>query len=96
VRVVCKVFHSGGHCETHGLDVPVDGIGAKGGQVMTKVRALGSGCTYARRYLSAMVFNIAVDRDDDANYAGARTRPTSPPRLGPAKGHPGAARQDPF
>jgi hypothetical protein len=52
VRIVCKVYHSGGHCETHGLDVPVDGVGAKGGQVMTKVHALGSGCTYARRYLT--------------------------------------------
>jgi hypothetical protein len=25
-----------------------------------------------------MAFNIAIDRDDDANYAGTRTRPTPP------------------
>ena len=35
---------------------------------------MGSGISYAMRYLLRMVFNLAVDHDDDGNAAGGRTR----------------------
>jgi ERF superfamily len=71
IRVVCTV-RNGCHTERHQLDMPVDGKGAKGGDVMTKTHAVGSGVTYGRRYLLGMVFNIAVERDDDGNAAGRK------------------------
>lgn len=71
VRVVCKVTHNGGHSERYALDLPADGKGAKGGDVMTKTHATGSALTYGMRYLLKMIFNVAVgEGDDDGNGAG--------------------------
>jgi hypothetical protein len=79
-RVTCDVCHSGGHTRRYRIDMPVDGKGARGGDVMTKTHAVGSGVSYAMRYLLRMVFNLAVDHDDDGNAAGYRTRAVvSPP-----------------
>jgi hypothetical protein len=69
VRIVCKVAHRGGHRERPHLDMPTDGKGAKGADVMTKTHAMGSGIMYGRRYLLNMIFNIATG-DDDGNAAG--------------------------
>src|SRR5262252_3320245 len=41
----------GAFTRTYRIAMPADGIGAKGGQVMTKTHATGSAITYARRYL---------------------------------------------
>jgi hypothetical protein len=70
IRVVCKVSHVSGHREFPQLDMPADGKGAKGGDVMTKTHATGSAITYGKRYLLQMVFNLAVGGDDDGNAAG--------------------------
>jgi hypothetical protein len=70
IRVVCKVSHVSGHREFPQLDMPADGKGAKGGDVMTRTHASGSAITYGRRYLLQMVFNLAVGGDDDGNAAG--------------------------
>lgn len=67
VRVVCKVSHRDGHTERPYIDMPVDGKGAKGGDVMTKTHAMGAGFTYGQRYLEKMVFNIAVGDDLDGS-----------------------------
>ncbi len=72
VRLVATVAHSGGHRERRQLDVPADGKGAKGGDVMTKTHATASAITYGKRYLSSMIWNLAVDHDDDGNAAGDR------------------------
>lgn len=69
VRVVCKVACSG-HRERPRIDMPSDGKGAKGGDVMTKTHATGSAIQYGKRYLLGMIFNIAVSKDDDGNAAG--------------------------
>ena len=72
VRVVAHVTHIAGHTETYKLDLPADGKGAKGGDVMTRTHATGSAITYGRRYLVKMIFNV-VDSDlvdDDGNAAG--------------------------
>ena len=72
VRVLAHVSHKG--CtRTYKADMPADGKGAKGGDVMTKTHATGSAFTYGRRYLLALVFNLAIGElmDDDGNAAGA-------------------------
>lgn len=68
VRVTCDVSHSGGHSKSYKIDMPADGKGAKGGDVMTKTHATGSAATYGMRYLLKMIFNIVVG-DDDGNSA---------------------------
>ena len=73
VRVVCRVAHRGGHKETHHVDMPADGKGAKGGDVMTKTHAAGAAYSYGQRYLLKLIFNIAVGEDTDGN---APTGPT--------------------
>lgn len=71
IRVVCKVSHKDGHSERPHLDMPADGKGAKGGDVMTKTHATMSAVTYAKRGLLKMIFNIAEgESDDDGNGAG--------------------------
>lgn len=77
VRVICRVGHRAGHKETPHLDMPADGKGAKGGDVMTKTHATGAALTYGRRYLLGMIFNIAVGEDDDGNGAEFRRREQS-------------------
>jgi hypothetical protein len=80
VRVLCKVTHRGGHAELYRLDMPADGKGAKGGDVMTKTHATGAAISYGMRYLLKMVFNIAVgEGDDDGN--GAAGKPPAPPKF---------------
>lgn len=69
VRVLCDVSHRGGHKRRYQIDMPADGKGAKGGDVMTKTHATGSAVSYGMRYLLKMIFNIAVGDDDDGNAA---------------------------
>lgn len=70
VRLVCRIAHKGGHREEARLDMPADGKGAKGGDVMTKTHATGAAITYGKRYLLGMIFNLAIGEDDDGNAAG--------------------------
>ena len=70
VRVMCDVAHSGGCTKTRHTDMPADGKGAKGGDVMTKTHAVGAGMSYGMRYLLKMIFNVAIGEDDnDGNEA---------------------------
>lgn len=73
VRVVCKVRHRQGHEETHWKDMPADGKGAKGGDVMTKTHAAGAAQQYGMRYLLKGIFNVAIGEDDtDGNPPKAK------------------------
>lgn len=68
LRVVCYVSHDAGHTRTYQIDMPSDGKGAKGGDVMTKTHATGAAASYGMRYLLKMIFNVAVgETDDDGN-----------------------------
>lgn len=68
VRIVCTVAHRSGHRETRQIDMPADGKGAKGGDVMTRTHATGAAASYGQRYLLKLIFNLAVgDVDDDGN-----------------------------
>lgn len=83
IRVLCYTTHAGGHTRTYRCDMPADGKGAKGGDVMTKTHAAGSAMSYGMRYLLKMIFNVAVGEDDDDGVrAGQRQAPatrTAPP-----------------
>lgn len=71
VGMVCFVSHRSGHTRQYRAHVPSDGKGAKGGDVMTKTHAFGSGTSYGMRYLLKMIFNVAIgEEDDDGNAAG--------------------------
>jgi hypothetical protein len=78
VGMVCHVSHSGGHTRTYRAVVPSDGKGAKGGDVMTRTHAFGSGTAYGMRYLLKMIFNVAIGvdlDDDDGNGASDQILP---------------------
>jgi hypothetical protein len=73
VRIVAYVTHSKGHKETRHIDIPADGKGAKGGDVMTKTHAVMSAMTYGQRALMKMIFNVVTGEfDDDGNAAGKK------------------------
>jgi len=64
--------HASGHTRTYSCDMPADGKGAKGNDVMTKTHAAGSAMSYGQRYLLKLIFNVAIgEQDDDGNGAGA-------------------------
>lgn len=65
VRVLAYVAHVQGHTRTYRVDMPADGKGAKGGDVMTKTHASGAANSYGMRYLLKMIFNVAVGEDDN-------------------------------
>ena len=70
IRVVCNVTHRDGHATHPHLDMPADGKGAKGGDVMTKTHATMSAVSYGRRGLLKMVWNLSEgEYDDDGNGA---------------------------
>lgn len=73
VLILCYVAHRDGHSRTYRIDMPADGKGAKGGDVMTKTHATGSALTYGQRYLFKAIFNVAVGDDDDGNKAAVST-----------------------
>ena len=76
MRVLCYVSHSAGHTRTYQCDMPADGKGAKGNDVMTKTHAAGSAASYGMRYLLKMIFNIAIGEDDtDGNLPPAAVPP---------------------
>ncbi len=78
VRVLCYVSHRDGHARTYHADMPADGKGAKGGDVMTRTHATGSGISYGMRYLLKMIFNVAVgEADDDGNGATVKPKPAA-------------------
>lgn len=76
IRVLCHVSHNAGHSRTYHKDMPADGKGAKGGDVMTLTHAAGSAMSYGMRYLLKGIFNVAVGEDDNDGNA---TEPTIGP-----------------
>jgi hypothetical protein len=77
VRVLAYVTHTGGFSRTYHRDMPADGKGAKGGDVMTLTHAAGAAQSYGMRYLLKAIFNVAVGEDDtDGNDATPRISET--------------------
>lgn len=72
VMVVCYVAHTSGHSRRYQKEMPADGKGAKGGDVMTKTHASGAAMSYGMRYLLKGIFNVAIGEDDnDGNESSA-------------------------
>lgn len=70
VRVLATVTHCEGHERNYQADIPCDGKGPKGNDVMSKTHAAGSAMTYGQRYLLKLIFNVAIgENDDDGNSA---------------------------
>lgn len=68
LRVICHVSHVSGHTRMYSVDMPSDGKGAKGGDVMTKTHATGAAMSYGMRYLLKLIFNVAIgEEDNDGN-----------------------------
>lgn len=63
VRCVCFVSLRA-YTRKYQVDMPADGKGAKGGDVMTKTHACGAAMQYGMRYLVKYIFNVAVGEDD--------------------------------
>lgn len=70
IAVLCYVSHSAGHTRPYSVEMPADGKGAKGGDVMTKTHATGSAMSYGMRYLLKLIFNVAIGEDDDDGNGG--------------------------
>jgi len=64
IRCLAYVAHEAGFTRTYRKDMPADGKGAKGGDVMTKTHATGAAASYGMRYLLKGIFNVAVGEDD--------------------------------
>ena len=78
VRVLCYVAHTSGHTKTYRRDMPADGKGAKGGDVMTKTHAAGAAGSYGARYILKGIFNVSVGEEDtDGNDPECITEPQS-------------------
>lgn len=72
VRFMCYVSHKDGHTRTYKVDMPADGKGAKGNDVMTRTHAFGSATSYGRRYLLKMIFNVVEAAEDDDGVSASR------------------------
>jgi len=90
IIVTARISHRAGHNEHVELEMPADGKGAKGNDVMTKTHATGSALSYAKRYIANLVWNLSFgEADDDGNAAGrvqqpsAQTRPAPMPQSRP-------------
>lgn len=79
VRIVCHVSHTAGHTRRYHRDMPADGKGAKGGDVMTKTHAAGAAASYAMRYLLRGIFNVAVGAEDTDGNAPKQPAKTITP-----------------
>lgn len=79
IRVLCYVSHDAGFTRTYHKDMPADGKGAKGGDVMTKTHATGAASSYGARYLLKGIFNVAVGEEDRDGNTAAKIDDTPPP-----------------
>ncbi|AZD07521.1 Phage related protein [Pseudomonas chlororaphis] len=65
IRTVCDCMHEAGHTKQYHVDLPIDSAGIKGSVNKTGVHASGSTYSYARRYLTMMIFNVVLTNEDD-------------------------------
>jgi len=67
LKITCLVTRDG-HTETYFLSALSDTVGPKGTPNKTNVQGVGSSVSYLRRYLTCLIFNIALaNEDNDGN-----------------------------
>lgn len=76
IRIYARVLHKMGHAEEYTFDLDLDQKGLRGNDNKTAIHAKGSSITYARRYLTTMIFNLTVGDDVDGNLPGDAGRIT--------------------
>jgi hypothetical protein len=67
-RIVCDVAHkgaAGSFTRHYQCDIPADTTGMKGSMNKTATHGFGSTMSYGRRYLTLLIFNIALINEDD-------------------------------
>lgn len=67
LRLICDVRHRDGHCVRYWIDLALDDAGLRGSANKTQTHASGSTISYARRYLTCMIFHIPTGDDNDGN-----------------------------
>lgn len=95
-RIVCLVRHNEGHSERHWIDLPIDGVGAKGNAIgaMNPVQGSVSTGSYGQRVLVCRVFAITVaDTDLDGNPPEPHRNPS--PDYSAPQAPPRGQRQQP-
>lgn len=71
VCVTCEIMHKSGYTKYHEVEWPVDNKGMAGKTNKTEIHGIASTNSYAQRYLTTMIFNIAItDFDNDGNGEG--------------------------
>lgn len=78
ITVVATLRHRDGHSETFTGFFPIDGGGMKGGTNKTDIQAKGSTLKYACRYLTLMIFNIAIEGEDTDGNRTKKAETISP------------------
>lgn len=71
VRIVCDVLHQAGHSKHYELEGDLDISGSQGKANKTSIQGLGSSVSYLRRYLTLMIFNVALTNEDNDGNSGA-------------------------
>lgn len=76
LRVTADVGHSTGHTRRFEYDVPLDsGQDAEGNARMNAPQAYGTTVTYARRYVTCMIFNVVSKGDRKQADRDGETKP---------------------
>lgn len=74
VCVTCEIMHKSGYTKYHEVEWPIDNKGIAGKVNKTGIHGIASTNSYAQRYLTTMIFNIAItDFDNDGNGGGEPT-----------------------
>jgi hypothetical protein len=74
VCVTCEVMHKSGYTKYHEVEWPIDDKGIQGKTNKTPIHGMASTNSYAQRYLTCRIFNIAVgDHDNDGNGCDSPT-----------------------
>jgi len=69
-RQTCLVSHVGGYSRLYQADIPLDLTGPKGNPNKTGVQGFGSSMSYGQRYLTKLIFNIALTNEDNDGEGG--------------------------
>lgn len=70
LRITCLISHKAGHSRSVFVDLPIDMAGMAGKTNKTRMHGIGSTMSYGRRYLTLLIFDVAVTNEDDDGLRG--------------------------